>query len=767
MMALLYLLTCILSSSTGTSLSDTIFHRLEEQKWQFPQEKISVSTGHDEYAAGDTIQMNIQVVNASTLQPSGLSRFAYVELTNPFGELCKRVKIKLSDSKATGYVALSPELAEGIYTLTAYTRFMENNGADYFFSKQLYIYGNRRPKTTPTFTYIQNGKNLSLNINIGNDGNPATVELSTPNAKSHTSVRKKKNHTFELKHDEWTKGVALVKIDNYSLFVALPPDSLNIHATVRPEGGCLIPNIINIVGIRIFDNCGRGMKLIGKVVDEQGDSVYRVETDSNGYGRILFVPTPQSEYKIVAGGSSFPIPPAHENTATLKVNSFRNKSLSIAPTGIVPDNSILLIHCRGNLIYCGEVTNNSYTFDKEQLLPGINEILLLDSNLNTLSQRKVFIVPQNIDTDERRILLDLDIPRFSTQNASFQPKFNDNASRVAIDNIMLASDCWQRYDIPSVIKGEYKTPTADLEIGMEITGTVKSRWKGKPLGNAEVSIISSDISYGNTIRTDKDGRFVFNGIDWPEGTRFALKATNANGEPEENFTIEEEEYPVVNHIVPSFTNSHHPIKETADMHINDRLSKWLDEVEVTATAKPTEDDEITQIYEIAGGRTIDQSYFERRAVTSYEMAITAFPSLIVQNGRVLNQGKEVELWIDGVKWEPAYEPTKSTHELGLDATRKNVEQSKANLMTGGLLPEDIALSQYASLQSPLSDFASSYPFHIVDKIIYLRPSAALIVGNHAAYNGGALMIFTKRKNTTKSVDYYRNLKVISPLGYQK
>lgn len=88
-------------------------------------------------------------------------------------------------------------------------------------------------------------------------------------------------------------------------------------------------------------------------------------------------------------------------------------------------------------------------------------------------------------------------------------------------------------------------------------------------------------------------------------------------------------------------------------------------------------------------------------------------------------------------------------------------------MTGGLLPADLALAQYGSTQSSLSDLAASFPFHNVDKIIFLRLATALIVSNHAVFAGGALMIYTKNKNPQKFNNYDLHLKVISPLGYQK
>ncbi len=187
-------------------------------------------------------------------------------------------------------------------------------------------------------------------------------------------------------------------------------------------------------------------------------------------------------------------------------------------------------------------------------------------------------------------------------------------------------------------------------------------------------------------------------------------------------------------------------------------------------AKDDDENDITKIFEIIGGRTVDQDYFDSRAITTYEAAIRAFPGLIIQGGKVIcsggGRGKDVEIWVDGVKWVPPYD-TSASAQTGVSTARRQAAINTANIMTGGLLPSDLALAQYASTQSSLSDLAAAFPFHNVDKIIYLRPATALIVSNHAGFAGGALMIYTKNKNAGKYIDYDMHLKVISPLGYQK
>lgn len=504
---------------------DTVTNRMEQQKWLYPQERVFVSTNAEEYAPGDTIFMEVRIVDSSSLQPSELSRFAYVELSDPFGIVSERVKLKNAGDQMHGYFVLPSEMTEGIYTLTGYTRFMESTGPDYFFTKPLYIYGSGRPDYRPSFSFLRKGDSLRITADLGTDSSPAVMELSTLNGKTYSSLRRKKRyHSFELKKDEWRKGVALAKIGNYGLFIPLPPDSTELQVIIKPEGGSLVHDIINSVGIQIRDIAGRGIGLKGNVTDSHGNYITSIETDGNGFGSFKFLPVIGETYKVELAGENYNLPSVKEDAVTLQVNPHRKNVVSVVPTGQVPLNSIILIHTRGNLSHCGAVPKDApYTFRKSDLHPGVNEICLLDSDLNIISRRMVFI-DSEID---RSLLLDADIPGFRTQAYGFEANTSNSFGRIAIDNVMLGSGEWRLYNIESVLKGTYDNPTAELEVGGEISGIVKSRWKGKPVADAEVSIISSDIDYWNSTKTDSEGHFIFNGLDWPDGTRFVVKVVNA------------------------------------------------------------------------------------------------------------------------------------------------------------------------------------------------------------------------------------------------
>jgi hypothetical protein len=107
----------------------------------FSQEKIYVQTDKPYYVAGETICFRAFLLNAVTHQPSGLSRYVYVELISPDNTVVIRQQIRPDREAFFGILPLSDYITPGNYQLRAYTRFMENIGTDSFFTQSVYIAG--------------------------------------------------------------------------------------------------------------------------------------------------------------------------------------------------------------------------------------------------------------------------------------------------------------------------------------------------------------------------------------------------------------------------------------------------------------------------------------------------------------------------------------------------------------------------------------------------------------------------------------------------
>ena len=111
-----------------------------EQISNYPQEKIYVQTDRGTYVSGDTVWFRIHLVDALLLRQANASRYVYLELINPVDKLIERVKIRPDSTGCFyGQIQLNEELEEGNYSLRAYTRFMQNQGEEYFFRKTISV----------------------------------------------------------------------------------------------------------------------------------------------------------------------------------------------------------------------------------------------------------------------------------------------------------------------------------------------------------------------------------------------------------------------------------------------------------------------------------------------------------------------------------------------------------------------------------------------------------------------------------------------------
>jgi hypothetical protein len=220
-------------------------------------------------------------------------------------------------------------------------------------------------------------------------------------------------------------------------------------------------------------------------------------------------------------------------------------------------------------VYAGKLTGQDViTIEKETVPSGVIQILLLDDEMNPLSERQVFCLNEN---ELPKADFSTDKPAYTTrEHVSAQVMFTDEAGNpldgtfsVAVtddgdvqpdslfsivSNLLLCSDIrgyvespeyyvqnpdradilmltqgWKRYDIPAVLKGNIEKPVHFLEAGQEISGKVERMLGSKANADNTVSLVVGD-GYVNTVQTDKDGRFTFNGFEYPDSTVFIVQA---------------------------------------------------------------------------------------------------------------------------------------------------------------------------------------------------------------------------------------------------
>ena len=298
-----------------------------------------------------------------------------------------------------------------------------------------------------------------------------------------------------------------------------------------------------------------------------------------------------------------------------------------------------------------------------------------------------------------------------------------------LDNLLLTQG-WKRYDIQNALKGKFEEPKEPIEVGGAITGTVYSRWQGKPLEGATVNALSTGVNFGGIAETDSNGKFVITGTDWPDGTYFALQAFNKNGNKEHNLEVDEDIAVNVNNLPE--TNS----CEGYDPKLLENGAVWLKEVDVVAPKTAEEQHDV--LLRALGVRSITAEDIKDNNYTTYDEILRKIPGLNIINGNLVSVSSRkldgsrglVEFWVDGHRWEPTFD-----HEN----------------------PQNISGTFY--------EFTSNYPLHIVEKIQFYRPSGAMFLSNYASANAGAIAITTKNGSGI-SWDHNLFIKRVAPLGYQ-
>lgn len=389
----------ILGAAGATTASaainpDSIAPRMERQLLEYPQEAIHVTTDQGVYLAGDTIWMRPFVVDAATLKQVDASRYVYVELSAPTGEVVKRVKLLKRDGRFSGYIPLPIDLPEGAYTLSAYTMFMRNQGPDFFFRKGLRV-------LSPYA--LREGFDVRLKDGNGNprlviDRKSTKSDLMLKIGDKEKTVRGDKAQIeVGLSKKEASSGPILVTNGQYSRYVTVPTADNTLAVTLHPEGGYLVPGIPCKVGVKAIGTDGLGRDIDGEVTDSRGNTICRFSTIHAGMGTFTITPKAGETYTLKVGDDSYPLPEADSRAAVIHVTGADHEGgeLTASAVGNVPSGAMLVVQTRGIPKGVSAIApEKPVRIPRERLGEGVSQLLLIDADGNTLSERLVWNAPE-------------------------------------------------------------------------------------------------------------------------------------------------------------------------------------------------------------------------------------------------------------------------------------------------------------------------------------------------------------------------------------
>lgn len=169
-----------------------------------------------------------------------------------------------------------------------------------------------------------------------------------------------------------------------------------------PEGGDLVNGLSSQLAFYAMDEEGKGILVEGKILDDQGKSIRKINTLEDGRNSIIFQPiagrTYQAEIRYGDQTKRFALPAALTEGYVMSVRNRKNKNLSvrILSSPAKEDTEVYLIgQVRGRIYYKskGVLSNRLLNFEiPRQLFPsGILHLSLMDQDGRIYSERLCFM----------------------------------------------------------------------------------------------------------------------------------------------------------------------------------------------------------------------------------------------------------------------------------------------------------------------------------------------------------------------------------------
>jgi hypothetical protein len=146
-----------INSFSQTKNTELLAEQFEQYNVHALPEKLFVHTDKSFYLAGEIIWFKIYAVDGLLNKPLDFSKVAYIEILNPEQKAIMQAKIEMEDAGGNGSFVIPATIASGNYKLRAYTKWMKNFSADFFYEQPIIIVNtlkdNQNTATRPVKNY--------------------------------------------------------------------------------------------------------------------------------------------------------------------------------------------------------------------------------------------------------------------------------------------------------------------------------------------------------------------------------------------------------------------------------------------------------------------------------------------------------------------------------------------------------------------------------------------------------------------------------------
>ena len=554
--AIAFLAPCKSAAQDSLNIPKSLEDRYDAFARILSPEKVYLHSDKDVYAIGDTIWFKGYVMNSSVLSEYPESRFIYVELigstysknitSGRYEEMTyvmQRVKIRYNGGVLQGYIPVPDNANTGYATIRAFTYWNLNEEVDYLFSK--------------------------------------TVSIINPVKDTYVEELKEK----KLRDDSFYEEIGTVNPFNEKKLVP------KFDCRFLPESGRLLSGHSIKVGVKIINEMGLGQQAEGKVYDHNDVQVASFSTDEYGFGSFTLTPQSTSDkyyaqVEDVRGATAkVPLPPVDAEGAVISIVPGKDMMVArMAVSGGLRAENLRFILCSKDEIYYDEPLDKvlRVNLPVEGMSEGVNNAVICDETGYIYAKRPFFVMPSgkqieyDLTYETKKGVADKRFPRqkvsvevpvgetgeggtfsvsvtdnvlapVNTQNdniltymfLSSEIRGNvENPQRFFCDTIplekrledvdlMLMTQGWEYYDLPSILSGNFPMPKYGREYVQSVSGQVKRGLLKKPKASV-VAFLAPSINFAAMGKIDKEGYFELKDLNFPDGTAFIVSASNVN-----------------------------------------------------------------------------------------------------------------------------------------------------------------------------------------------------------------------------------------------
>jgi len=211
-----------------------------------------------------------------------------------------------------------------------------------------------------------------------------------------------------IEDDSFIQTIEIIdKKDTYN-FDSEEPNWETAEITLFPEGGNIINDMINIVGVKITDCNQKGIKISdGIVIDSKSNEISRFQTNHSGNGIFYINPDINETYILKIKSDklniSKPLPSTQETGIVISYNNnlngqnllinvktnekgvelYQNKKYDL----LIQQNKKAILK---EIAFNNKQTSQLVNIDRKYLSNGVSSIRLIDENLNEITERLIY-----------------------------------------------------------------------------------------------------------------------------------------------------------------------------------------------------------------------------------------------------------------------------------------------------------------------------------------------------------------------------------------